>query len=426
MSAEIGQEPTGSLAEPQPLEGTRFQWVEAFTASTAPAWAAVTLLGLVWLVLYIFHGEAGTLYRAWIGGAKIPTLIEAGQVWRLPAASLLHIDVTHLALNALGVYALGRLATMLFGGQRMWVIFGLTAFAGTLTSWWWSPEWSLGASGAVFGLLGAVVAAGLRHRRRIPSDLRGALSWRVVPWLTLGLGVMVTQGGQIDHAAHLGAFVVGALIGVWSPVIPLGAARRTWPTRVGVAVVLLGAGYGAFGAVMHREAVVQAPVWVARVNGRSPEVKMELPAHWVPVESPDPQVCGSAWGDGLLLLCAGHLPGASGVAEARARLVEHGRAQNLRLVPDGERASAGRDGGWVLALEFAPEVGEGRQRAWLRALPSGVDVVVAQLITPNAGDRWQSVILDRARRSFLGPGRPVLVDPMSAPVIPPEPPTEGL
>lgn len=397
-------ETTASAHEAQAPTGTRYQWVEAFTVSTLPAALIAGLLLISWGALQVLHGGDDPLYQAWIGGAKVPELIAEGQVWRLWSASLLHLEITHVALNALGVYALGRLTVILLGAQRMIIIVGLTALAGTAASLWLSDGWSLGASGGVFGLLGAVAGALARRRRHVPEDLKGMLSWRVVPWLTLGLAALLTDGANIDHAAHFGALLIGALIGAASPIIPLGARRRTAATWVGLALVLGSYGYGVAGVVLHRQAALRPPEWVQMGSGVSPEIQIEIPRRWVRGESLNPEICARSATDGLLALCPGRLPSVSGVAEARGRLVAHAREAGLRLVPEGEKAFAGRAGGWILALEFAPEAGPGRLRAWLRPDPQGVDVILAALLIPNAGDRWQTVILERARTSLQGGG----------------------
>lgn len=383
-----------------PAEGTRYQWVEAFTVSTWPVWVAVVMLIVVWALAVVLSEGVDPLYRAWLWGAKVPALVAEGQWWRLSAASMLHLEVQHLALNLVGVYALGRLAVVLFGGQRMWAVLIITAVAGTVSSWLISPEWSLGASGGVFGLLGAVGAALIRHRQRVPADLRPMLRWRVVPWVILGCAVMITHGGNIDHAAHLGALAVGALAGLVMPVIPLGAARQTPVTRGALAVAVVIVLYGALGAWLHRQSVLETPTWSLRGNGGAPAAQIDIPEHWLSGEALDPSICAQGWTDGLLTLCAGRLPSVSGIAEARGRLVAYARSHGLKLVPEGEKATAGRGGGWVLDLEFAPAQGQGRIRAWLRADPQGVDVVMAALISPEAGARWQGVILERARTSF--------------------------
>ena len=141
-------------------------------------------------------------------GAKIGLQYMDGQWWRLVTAGFLHGGVLHILMNSWVLFDLGAQVEEIYGASRMWVIYFLSSVAGFLASAWWNPGISIGASAGLCGLIGAMIALGVRHRNPMGNAIRGMyVRWAVY---TLVLGVLIPQ---IDNAAHLGGLAVGFAVG---------------------------------------------------------------------------------------------------------------------------------------------------------------------------------------------------------------------
>lgn len=132
-----------------------------------------------------------------------------GEWWRLITAVYLHGNLLHLGMNAYSLSMLGPFIEHEIGPRKLLVVYTLTGIGSFAISSWWNPRIpSLGASGAIFGLIGFGVVYG---RRSASTRLRGASSY-LLQWALLG-ALMIFMGG-IDHAAHVGGFAVGCLLGL--------------------------------------------------------------------------------------------------------------------------------------------------------------------------------------------------------------------
>jgi len=144
------------------------------------------------------------LYRL----AKDNDAIRAGEVWRLLTAGLVHGGVLHLFMNMMVLNDVGRLVESLFGPRRMLVLLWVGVLGGSLASFATNPNPSVGISGGLFALVGAMLAVGLRHRRRLPPPVRRMLVRGPIEVIVLNvaLGFAVRF---IDNAAHLGGLATG-------------------------------------------------------------------------------------------------------------------------------------------------------------------------------------------------------------------------
>jgi len=144
-------------------------------------------------------------------GAKDRELIVgAGEWWRLVSAGFLHANAIHLAGNLLALVALGPVVERLWGTQRFVLIYLAALVAGSLASLAATPGVSVGASGAIFGLFGALVVFSTVHHRFVPRGRRLRL------WITLAAiaAIQVALAAYvpyIDHAAHAGGLLMGGL-----------------------------------------------------------------------------------------------------------------------------------------------------------------------------------------------------------------------
>lgn len=156
--------------------------------------------------------------------------ILSGQLWRLATVALVHANLIHLFFNASVFMDVAGMVERLAGAVRMLAVFWIGAMAGTLASVATFPQPSVGASGGVFALLGALLAISLRHRRELPASVRARLvrSTGFVIGANLLLGFLLPR---VDWAAHLGGVVAGAALG-W--VLGLGPQARAALSRQAV------------------------------------------------------------------------------------------------------------------------------------------------------------------------------------------------
>ncbi|MGV9194228.1 rhomboid family intramembrane serine protease [Microbacterium sp. MC2] len=129
----------------------------------------------------------------------------AFQPWRLLTVTLVHASIWHVALNMLALWALGRSLEPLLGRWRFLALYLLSALGGSVLVALLAPgTWVVGASGAVWGLLGAMFIIG-RHI--------GANVTAIAVLLGLNLVITFLPGSNISWQAHIGGGLVGLLVG---------------------------------------------------------------------------------------------------------------------------------------------------------------------------------------------------------------------
>lgn len=139
-------------------------------------------------------------------GAKVNTLIQAGEVWRLLTSTFIHIGIIHLVFNLYALLALGPLTEESLGHRRFFMIYILSGLGGSIASFLFSPALSAGASGAIFGLLGAL----LYYSYKRPALWKSGLGMNLVVVILVNFGFGLVQPG-IDNFAHLGGLITGTI-----------------------------------------------------------------------------------------------------------------------------------------------------------------------------------------------------------------------
>ncbi len=143
-------------------------------------------------------------------GALYGPDVLAGEWWRIFTAAFMHFDETHLLFNMVALWMVGTFVEAIYGSARMGVIYLLAAFGGGVAVTYFSPgELTLGASGAIFGLFGALAVAGLRLGPRGRDTLRQATGIIVIN-LIIGL----LPGSNISMTDHVGGLIAGTLCGL--------------------------------------------------------------------------------------------------------------------------------------------------------------------------------------------------------------------
>ena len=176
-------------------------------------------------------------------GALVPALVAEGEAWRLLTSLFLHSGFTHLALNMISLYFLGSFAEVSFGRSRFLALYFISGIAGGLAYLYFgafnSP--AVGASGAIFGLLGGVFGFAIR---------RGTFSMRnpVINQLLILTAINLFLGATIpnvSNTAHIGGLVGGFVFGylIAPTVYSQKRLTATTPTLVafGFEALLLGA-----------------------------------------------------------------------------------------------------------------------------------------------------------------------------------------
>ncbi len=145
-------------------------------------------------------------------GAIVPDLFATGQYWRLLAAMFLHIGFLHLFLNLWALYQLGGVFEMLFGSKRFALTYFVSGIAASVASAMFTNGLAAGASGAIFGILGALIVAIRRSPRFRHAPWGRGLVQQLVFWAAINIVIGFTAPG-IDNAAHIGGFLAGLLLG---------------------------------------------------------------------------------------------------------------------------------------------------------------------------------------------------------------------
>ena len=156
-------------------------------------------------VLQILSGHAFTSL-----GAKVNSKIAAGQIYRLVTPVVLHGGLMHLAVNCMSLNTLGPAVERQFGRDQFWAVYLASAVGGNFLSYKFCPNDAVGASSAIFGLVGAMGVYLQRH-----NDLFGDRGQRMLENLIGSVAVNAAFGmmsKRIDNYAHLGGFLAGGLV----------------------------------------------------------------------------------------------------------------------------------------------------------------------------------------------------------------------
>ena len=198
--------------------------------------AVITINLIVFLAMVAMagsydHGDTGLL-EVLLGGFSLPQLAAWGantasltvgtasasaEPWRLLSAAFLHGNLLHVGMNLLVLRQIGETAERLLGSATYAVVYLLAALGGSIASLGWHATHnpmavSVGASGAVFGVMGATLGFALARKDAVPMRVYRALLQSGL-WFT---GINIALGlsmSMVDNAAHIGGLVVGVLAG---------------------------------------------------------------------------------------------------------------------------------------------------------------------------------------------------------------------
>jgi len=165
------------------------------------------------------------------GGTYLPGVVD-GAYYQLVTSMFSQVALWHIGFNMLALWVLGPQLELAIGRIRFLALYFISGFAGGAMVLWLGPEYSvggtLGASGAIFGLMGALAVIALK----VHGDIRSVLAW-------IGINFLLTVVlSNISWQGHLGGFLAGTAVGAILVYAPRGP-RRTTVQLLGVSAVAL-------------------------------------------------------------------------------------------------------------------------------------------------------------------------------------------
>ena len=147
-----------------------------------------------------------------IGASLGESVVMRGEIWRMFSAMFLHGGIEHIFMNMLSLFLVGRSVEKLFSKASYLSIYFISGLIGFLVSIYFHPDTvAIGASGAIFGIFGAVVGFALVHRNRMHDEFQEFIkSIGVVLLLNLGIGLAFPN---VDMSAHIGGMIAGVIGG---------------------------------------------------------------------------------------------------------------------------------------------------------------------------------------------------------------------
>jgi rhomboid protease GluP len=195
------------LEVPRPID-TRIDFEQGMTY--APPATLIVLVALA--AIFVWQIQSGALVSResiTAAGALVRDRVMQGEWWRVLSATVLHGNFEHLIGNAISLYILGMASEHAYGTRAMLLVYVASGVAGSLLSIAMNPGPSVGASGAIFGLMGAVMVLFWKYRSQLlVRDKRIGVVIAVWAIFTIITGLVVPM---IDNAGHVGGLLGGML-----------------------------------------------------------------------------------------------------------------------------------------------------------------------------------------------------------------------
>lgn len=186
-------------------------------------WLVYVLIAVnvvVWLFTLTWGGGFNTTDAALLfqWGGNSTSEVQKGEWWRLLSATFLHSGFIHLVLNMVGLYTAGVVVERIYGARQFALIYLGSALLGSALSLHFSAQQavSVGASGAVFGVTGALWVAMRQNRSKLPQAFGKQMVTNLGFFIVYSLFQGFTHAG-IDNAAHVGGLVGGAALAYMLP-----------------------------------------------------------------------------------------------------------------------------------------------------------------------------------------------------------------
>lgn len=172
------------------------------------------LIILICLIMYVIVSAVGNNFFTFdanilaLFGANNLMLVQSGQIWRLITCAFLHVGIIHLLVNMYSLAIIGTQVETFIGKWKFVLIYLISAVCASLMSLVFTESniVSVGASGAIFGLMGALLYFGYHYRLYLSNAIKN----QIIPIIVLNLLIGFAATG-IDNAAHIGGLIGGYL-----------------------------------------------------------------------------------------------------------------------------------------------------------------------------------------------------------------------
>jgi rhomboid protease GluP len=202
------------------------RFIYAIFSRPAPFTIIFLTVNIFFSVLMALSGGSENYSVLVAYGAKLNALIDRGEWWRFVTPIFLHAGPIHLFFNMYGLWVLGPYVERLYGSAKFvvfWIVSGIVGVAasyltvrpelatGRLTSFLFRAQDapSVGASGALFGLIGVLFVFGIKYRRELPEGFKRAFGTGMLPIIIVNLIIGYAGRGFIDNGAHIGGLLSG-------------------------------------------------------------------------------------------------------------------------------------------------------------------------------------------------------------------------
>lgn len=170
----------------------------------------IVVIAIMFLIQTFLVFTTGDLEKVLITlGAKWNYGIKHGEYYRFITCAFLHGSLVHLLLNLVTLNAFGKELESIFGKFRFLLIFFISAWGASLTSFIFSPYLAIGASGAVFGIIGSLTVFFYKQKDKLVNSEAKFKTMYTLAGLNLIFGFLIPN---IDYSAHIGGLITGAII----------------------------------------------------------------------------------------------------------------------------------------------------------------------------------------------------------------------
>lgn len=176
-----------------------------------PALTSQVLIGInvvIWAATFLSGRYSSRLFDALAltpRGTDADPGVADGAYWQLVTSMFVHVQIWHIAVNMLALWFLGPQLEVTIGRVRFLLLYFLSGLGGSALVYWFAPEYSAthGASGAVFGLMAALLVVAVKVRGNVQE---------ILYWIGLNAVITLLFIGRISWQGHLGGFVAGAVL----------------------------------------------------------------------------------------------------------------------------------------------------------------------------------------------------------------------
>ncbi|MBM7569667.1 rhomboid family intramembrane serine protease [Aquibacillus albus] len=213
-------------------------------------------------------------------GAKYNPAILDGEWWRIISSMFLHIGALHLIMNMIALHFLGSVVENIYGNFRFLVIYFLAGIMGGLSSFALNPHIAAGASGAIFGLFGALLFFGINYKKIFFQTM----GWNVIVVICINI-VFGFSVPQIDNGAHIGGLIGGFV----ASSIVFFPRRNNWYIQLislPVYVVMIGSLllYGIYQFSNHENSALQLQIAQELINEEQYEEVIEKTSNGITIK----------------------------------------------------------------------------------------------------------------------------------------------